>query len=163
MNTRIGQAWSAINSLQKVWKAPIKKETKTKVFKASVESILLYGSDSWTLNVARTKKLDGSYTKMLRTVYNVSWRDHITNQVLYGSLPRISSVVKSRRLALAGHVSRHDEPAGKLLLWSPTGKRRIGRPHITIKKLLEKDTGLSGTDLLTAMRERGSWIKNFVH
>ena len=68
MNTRIGQAWSAINSLDKVWKAAIKKETKLKVFKASVETILLYVADSWTLNVARSNKLDGSYTKMVRAV-----------------------------------------------------------------------------------------------
>ena len=39
MNTRIGQAWSALNSLDKVWKAAIKNETKLKVFKASVETI----------------------------------------------------------------------------------------------------------------------------
>ena len=126
MNTRIGQAWSALNSLDKVWKATIKKDTKLKVFKASVETILLYGSDSWTLNVARSQKLDGSYTKMLRTIYNISWRDHVTNKSLYGHLPRICTVVKRRRLALAGHVSRHNEPAGLVLLWSPEVKRRVG-------------------------------------
>ena len=112
MNTRIGQAWSALNSLDRVWKASIKKETKLKVFKASVETILLYGSDSWSLNVALSKKLDGSYIKMLRTIYNISWRDHITNKSLYGHLPRISTVVKRRQLALAGHVSRHNKPGG---------------------------------------------------
>ena len=122
MNTRIGQAWSALNSLNKVWKAAIKKETKLKVFKASVETILLYGSESWTLNVARLKKLDGSYTKMLRAVYNICWCDHVTNKSLYGHLPHISIVVKRRPLALAGHVSRHNEPAGKVLLWSPEVK-----------------------------------------
>ena len=58
MNIRIGQAWSSIHSLQKVWKAPIKRETKTKVFKASGETILLNGAEAWTLNVARSKKLD---------------------------------------------------------------------------------------------------------
>ena len=115
MNTRIGQAWSTLNSLDKVWKAAIKNETKLKVFKASVETILLYGSESWTLNVARSKKFDGSYTKMLRAVYNISWGDHVTNKSLYGRLPRISIVVKRRRLALAGHVSRHNETAGKVL------------------------------------------------
>ena len=46
MNTRIGQAWSAINSMNKIWKAPIKKQTKTKLFKQTVETILLYGSGS---------------------------------------------------------------------------------------------------------------------
>ena len=163
MNTRIGQAWSALNSLDRVWKASIKKETKLKVFKASVETILLYGSDSWSLNVALSTKLDGSYTRMLRTIYNISWRDHITNKSLYGHLSSISTVVKCRRLALAGHVSRHNEPAGLVLLWSPEVKRRVGRPYITIKKLLEKDTRLSGTQLLAAMQDRASWLKNFVN
>ena len=46
MNIRIAQAWSSIHSLQKVWKSPVRRETKTKVFKASVESILLYGSEA---------------------------------------------------------------------------------------------------------------------
>ena len=163
MNTRIGQAWSALNSLDRVWKASIKKEKKLKVFKASVKTILLYGSDSWSPNVALSKKLDGSYTKMLRTIYNISWRAHITNKSLYGHLPRISTVVKCRRLVLAGHVSRHNEPAGLVLLWSPEVKRRVGRPYITIKTLLEKDTGLSGTQLLVPMEDRASWLKNFVN
>ena len=163
MNTCIGQAWSTLNSLDRVWKASIKKETKLKVLKASVETILLYGSDSWSLNVALSKKFDGSYTKMLRTIYNISWRDHITNKSMYGHLPRISTVVKRRWLALAGHVSCHNEPAGLVLLWSPEVKRRVGRPYITIKTLLEKDTGLLGTQLLVAMEDQASWLKNFVN
>ena len=163
MNTRIGQAWSALSSLEKVWKAAIKNETKLKVFKASVETILLYGSESWTLNVAQSKKLYGSYTKMLCAVYNISWRDHVTNKSLYGRLPRISVVVKCRRLALAGHVSHHNEPAGKVLLWSPEVKRRVRRPHITVKTLLEKDTGLSGSQLLAPMEDRASWFQNFMN
>ena len=63
---------------------------------------------------------------MLRAMYDVSWRSHLTNK--YGNLPRISSVIRSRRLALAGHVTSHEEPATKLLLWSPDAKRRVGRP-----------------------------------
>ena len=94
-------------------KAPILKQTKTKVFKTSVESILLYGSEPWSLNVAKRKRLDGEYTKMLRAIYNLSWMDHPTNASVYGSLPRISEVVRCRRLALAGHTARHNEPAGR--------------------------------------------------
>ena len=48
--------------------------------------ILLCGSVSLTLNVAQSKKLGGSYTKMLHAVYNISWRDHVTNKSLYGHL-----------------------------------------------------------------------------
>ena len=91
---------------------------------------------------------------MLCAVYNISWRDHVTNKSLYGHLPHISNVVKRRRLALAGHVSHHNELAVK---------RRVGRPHITVKTLLENDTGLSGSQLLAAMDDRASWFENFVN
>ena len=47
----------------------------------------------------------------------------LTSQQLYGHLPRIPIVVKRRRLALAAHISRHNEPAGKMLLWSLEVKR----------------------------------------
>ena len=105
------------------------------------------------MDVARSEKLDGTYTRMLRKVYDFSWIDHITNLVLYGKLPHISEVVKRRRLALAGHVSRHDEPAGRLLIWTPDAKQRVGRPYVTIKDLLEKDTGLSGNKLLNRTQQ----------
>ena len=163
MLTRIAQSWSALHCLQKVWKAPIQRDTKTKVFQACVQTILLYGSDSWTLNAARRKRLDGTYTRMLRTAYNISWRRHPTNKYLYGSLPCISDVVKRRRLSLAGHVTRHNEPAGRLLLWTPDAKRRVGRPYVTLKSIIEEDTGLTGSDLLAAMGDRGLWSSNFVN
>ena len=163
MNVRIAQSWSALHSLQKVWKSPIKKETKTKVFKACIETILLYGSESWTLNVTRRKRLDGTYTRMLRAAYNISWKSHPTNKSLYGSLPRVSEVVRRRRLALAAHVTCHDEPAGRLLLWSPDAKRRVGRPYVTLKAIIEEETGLTGTDLLSAMADRELWSSEFVN
>ena len=62
---------------------------------ASVESILLYGSEAWTLTAVQEARLDGCYTSMLRMVFNVTWRDRVRNKVLYGDLPRITK--KSRR------------------------------------------------------------------
>ena len=59
INVRIGQAWSAINAMNKIRKSPIKRETRTKLFKQTVETILLYGSDSWTLTKSLSKSLDG--------------------------------------------------------------------------------------------------------
>ena len=100
---------------------------------------------------------------MLRAVYNMSWRDHVTNKSPYGRLPHILIAVKRRRLALAGHVSRHNEPARKVLPWSPEVKRRVGRPHITVKTLLENDTGLSGSQTPAAMEDRASWFENFMN
>ena len=160
MDVRIAQAWSALNTLQKIWKTPVLKQTKTK---ASVESILLYGAESWALNVTKTKRLDGVYTKMLRAVYNLSWKDLPTNAFVYGSLLRISEVVRRRRLALAGHTARHNEPAGRLLTWVSEEPKRVGWPIITLNSIIQDDTGLEGQDLIKAMKDRDLWKKNYVN
>jgi hypothetical protein len=157
MKIRIGQAWGASHALTKVWKAPIRKATKLKVFKSCVESILLYGSESWTLTKTLSKKLDGNYTRLLRAAQNISWKSHTSNKKLYNGMPQISSVVRNRRLALAGHVMRHDEMAAKVLLWHPDAKRRLGRPSLTLKKIIEEDVELQDADLLTALLDRVTW------
>ena len=55
------------------------------LFKATVESILLYGSDSRSLTKSLEKKLDGTYTRMLRKEQNIPWKDNVTNSlILYG-------------------------------------------------------------------------------
>lgn len=157
VKTRIGQAWGAAHSLRKVWTAPILRSTKLKVFKAVVESILLYGAESWSLTCTLSKKLDGNYTRLLRTALNVSWKSHTTNKVLYGNLPRITTVIRKRRLTLAGHIMRHDEVAAKVLLWTPDAKRRRGRPNLTLKTIIEEDVGLKGKDLINTMQDRDIW------
>ena len=100
---------------------------------------------------------------MLRAMYDVSWRSHPTNKSRYGNLPRISSLIRSRRLGLAGHVTLHKEPAAKLLLWSPDAKRRVGRPNITLNTVLIEDTGMAPNEMITEMRDIDYWRKNFVN
>ena len=43
------------------------------------------------------KSLDGCYTRMLRMVLNISWRQHITNKELYGELPKLSDRIIEAR------------------------------------------------------------------
>ena len=64
-----------------------------------------------------TTRIDGCYTRLLRMALNISWTDKIKNITLYNGLPRISEVIKERRLKLAGHFLRHDnEMAHELVL-----------------------------------------------
>ena len=71
----VGKAlgWSACHRLRRIWKSILKRSIKERLFMASVESILLYGSETWTVTKAIEKKLYGCYTKMLRMVFNVPW------------------------------------------------------------------------------------------
>ena len=98
---------------------------------------------------------------MLRVVLNVPPNTRISNKRLYDKLQPISNIVRKRRLALAGHVARRNEPASQLLLWSPDSKKKVGRPFKTLKSIIMEDTGLTKNELLTIWQDRDAW-KEFV-
>ena len=74
-----------------------------------------------------------------------------------------TSTLRQSRFKLAGHVSRHNEPARKLLTWRPDAPRQVGRPYVTLKSIIEEETGLIGKNLLTAMSDRKKWKEDFVN
>ena len=83
VNVRTGKAWSALHKLDTIWKSELSDCLKTGFFRATVETVLLYGSTAWTLTQSLDKKLDRAYAKMLRVVKNVIWQKRITKEVLY--------------------------------------------------------------------------------
>ena len=162
IKSRITKAWGALNSLTKIWCSRIKTSTKIRIFKSTVEPIFLYGCESWTMTKSLAKKVDGTYTRMLRRVKNVSWRAHMSNEQLYGPIPKLSATIKRRRLTLAGHVFRHKEPADSLISWAPEEPRRRGRPNTTLIDVLKSDTGLNNDEMRAAMTDRSIWKTNFI-
>ena len=59
-------AFDAMEKLWRVWKADIPQALKIRIFRACVEPILLYGSETWTFTSYLTNHLNGCYTRMLR-------------------------------------------------------------------------------------------------
>ena len=78
IDTRLTKAWFAIDKLSIIWKSDLTDKMKRSFFQAVVVSILLYGCTTRTLTKRLKKKLDGSYTRMLRAILNKSWRQHPT-------------------------------------------------------------------------------------
>ena len=132
ISVRKALAWSACHKLKKVWSSKLQKEIKKRLFLATVDSVLLYGAVTWTLTKALEKQLDGCYTYMLRMAFNVSCKEHMSNEERYGDLPPVTWKIQQRRLKLAGHCWRHkEEVASSLVLWEPLeGARKRGRQNI---------------------------------
>ena len=86
MEVRIKLAWKALNKLDRIWKSKLKRELKIQFFRTTIQSVLLYGAESWTLTNSMCRRLDGTYTIMLRAVVGFTWRDRKTNKELYGQL-----------------------------------------------------------------------------
>ena len=160
INVRKALAWRALNDMNKIWKSGMNPDLKKRFFIATVESILLYGCESWTLTETMEKSLSGTYTRMLRQALNVHWSSHTTNEQLYGVLPMLPDKVASRRLQLVGHCYRHPElSTQKLVLWEPThGRKSRGRPRSTFVNTLMRDTGATSVNELASLMEaRDVW------
>jgi len=156
VKTRKALAWNACHKLKTIWMSKLKKKLKMRLLCSTVESVLLYGCETWSLTKSLAKQLDGTYTRMLRMALNIHWSQKVTNRELYGSLEKISAKIRRRRLKFAGHCARReDEVVAELVLWNPShGTRRRGRPPETFIKTLERDTGLRAEDLRGMMLDR---------
>ena len=159
IDTRLTKAMRAIDRLSMIWKSDLTDKIKRSFFQAAVVSILLYGGTTWTLTKRLKKKLDGSYTRMLRAILNKSWRQHPTRHQLYGHLPPIEKTIQVRRTRHAGHCWRSkDELISDVLLWTfAYGQAKAGRPARTYMLQLCVDTGCSSEDLPKAMNDREKW------
>ena len=160
LRVRKAKAWAACHKLKKMWKSDLRRGLKIRLFVATLESILLYGSETWTLTESLKKRIDGCYTRMLRMALDVDWKQRKTNKEVYGNLPRATMKIQERRMRLAGHIHRHPElVANRLLLWEPShGVRSRGRPAITYVDSLRADTGLNDTgEMGGLMADRVLW------
>ena len=146
---RKAAAWRTCNKLNRLWKSQLNRSIMIRVFCTVVESVLLYGLETWTLTKRLEKQLDGCYTCMLKAVQTIHWSDHISNKDLYGSLPKFSEKLKQQRLRSAGHCYRHSEEAvSRLVLWTPThGQCDWGWPAITYVDTVMWDTGLTVNEI----------------
>ena len=109
----------------------------------------------WMQTKHMEKKLDSSYTRMLRAILNNSWRQHPTKQQLYAHLPPIMKTIKIRWIRHVGHCWRsRDELINNILLWTPShGWAKAGWPARTYIQQLCANTGCC----LEAMDNRDGW------
>ena len=154
---RKGQAWDACNRLHPIWQSNIPRSTKLAFFRACVESILLYGSETWTMKKALQDRLDGTYTRLLMRVQNISWREHKTKAEIYGDIPPISSVVACRRTRFAGHCFRAKDQiiSDVISLRLPCPNR--GRRPLNYIDCIARDIGHDVADMQTLMLDRDIW------
>ena len=165
ITVRIGKAWTALSKLNTIWKSNLPDNIKRNFFQAIVTSVLLYGSNTWTLTKKLETKLDGTYTRMLRAVLNTSWKSHPTKTYLLGNLSPLSQTIKKRRTRFAGHSWRNKtELISDVILWNPRhGQSRVGRPHRTYIDQLCDDAECDPEHLPNLIANREEWRKRVVN
>ena len=150
---------AVLNQMNNIWNSKLSTNLKRNFFRATVESVFVYGAITWTLTTKLEKKIDGAYTRMLRAALNVLWKEHLTNKELYGKTPKVTSSIREQILRFTGHCWRSiKELICDVFLWLPKhGKRSCGRPAKTFVDQLVDDTECNVDELMNAMNDRDEW------
>ena len=92
MNISITKAWSTLNSMNVIWKSSFSRKLKINFFRAAVESFQQYGrkQQQW-----RKRLMYVVHPNAPRCHKSTSWKDHITNQQLYGNLHKAISIIQT--------------------------------------------------------------------
>ena len=95
---RKAHALRTCHQMKNIWNSKISRKFIIRLMIATVDSVLLYGCETWTLTNSLFKKLDGTYTTILRMVLNFHWTNNIKNEILYGALEILSNNIRRRRI-----------------------------------------------------------------
>ena len=144
IKNRISKAAGAMNKLHNFWKdRNIGLKTKLQIYKSNVTSVLLYGSDNWTMNKGSERKLASFHLSCLRRLLNMRWYDYISNDEVMkrANTESIATIIKRRRWKYLGHALRMDQKRIPKQAWelTPPGSRRRSRPRNTLKRTIRDD------------------------
>ena len=98
INTRITKAWSALSKMDTMWKYNLNSELKIGFFRATVETVLLYGCSTWTITVTLGRKLYGTSTRHLMSNGSLTQPTKSSMAIF----PKSPSTIQQRRLKLFG-------------------------------------------------------------
>ena len=163
---RISKASQAFSMLKNIWKSKrLNRNTKIRIFRSNVVSVLLYGCESWKATTTISRMLEVFQNRCLRRILNIFWPNTISNIELHRktSSSSIMTEIKRRRWTWIGHVIRMPSDAfPKIALrWTlNAGRRKRGRSKETWRRSFEqemKEIGLSWAQVEHLARNRGGW------
>lgn len=162
INIRKIKAQQAVNKLNSVlWSKQITKQTKLRIYGAIVESIMLYGAETWEITKRERQRLEAVEMDYLRRSCGVSRLQRVTNTEIrrrMGVKKTVAEEIERRRLKWYGHVRRLEDQRWprKIMEWSPPFRRKRGRPPEEWMKQVIKDIERRDLDM-DLWRDREAW------
>jgi len=113
----------------------ISLSTKFAVYRAAILTVLLYGSETWTLHRRHIQQLDRFHLRCLRHIAHIQWQSRTQNTDVLEKCKTtgIEAFLLQARLRWIGHVARMpDDRIHKVLFCFgelAIGKRSVGAPR----------------------------------
>ena len=165
IKTRLAIATASMAKLNKIWSNNcISISTKLRLYRALVLSTLLYGCESWTITADTSKRIQAFENKCYRRILGISWKDHKTTDFVHNTVkaragPQESLVglVRRRKLAWFGHITRHNGLAKMVLQGTLEGGRKRGRQTKCWADNLKEWTRIDSPTLTRLAEDRPAW------
>jgi len=132
MFRRIGLASSVMSQRQ----SRLSLCTKLRLYNSAVVSVLLYGSETWTLTKSDEQKLEVFRMSCICRILGLRWFDFVPNMSMMNQTQQrsICSRIRDRRVSIFGHVRRLPESAPahealRLVVNTRAGHRPDDRPE----------------------------------
>ncbi|VDP48638.1 unnamed protein product [Schistosoma curassoni] len=130
--------------LKKIWNSKqLSTNIKVRIFNTSIKAVVLYGAETWRTTTTIIKKVQVFINSCLRKIPNIHWPDSISNSLLWERTNQLPAEeeIRKRRWESIGHTLRKSSNCitRQAPTWNPEGKRKIGRPKNTLRRIIEAD------------------------
>ena len=132
ISTKLAEGRQRFASFQKLWKSKqLSILIKCKLYRALVLSVVLYSSETWTMNRSTQRKLESFHTSCLRRILCFSYLERVTNEEVLARprMSTLSAMIKIKWLKWFGQILRmnDDRLALRAFTWEPTEKFRYAK------------------------------------
>ena len=158
---RVRSAWGKFRELSEILTCRgASLRVKGRVYRACVQSVMVYGSETWPVKVDDMQRLERTERMMVRWMCGVSLKQRRLTDVLRKCLGigSVSEVVRSGRLRWFGHVERKEKEdcVSACRTFEVCGKRGRGRGRKTWTQCVADDVREGGLNV-EDVKDRVKW------
>ena len=151
----------AFNKNNELLRGKLELSLKKRLIKTIIWSVVLYGSETWTMQKEDIKRLEAFEMWLWRRIMKVKWTEHKTNEEVLEMVKEKRMLIKTireRQKNWVGHVLRSDSLLRTVWEGRMEGKKVAGRPRTKLLDWMIRETdSRTYEDLKKLALDRKRW------